>query len=192
MTLSLLILTDTLFLFLFVLAVYNILLLDREKWFLKTFMVSLFFVAAIYVRGMGLFALPIFVAPFLASKISFRLQMKSIAILVFLVVLSVVPWMTRNYMKTGVFAWNSFESVNLSWIVPKFLATVNNSKEVDEIKSFQKATGVPESAWQDLSWHDIRYSKQINTVGEKIIFKSEILVDLVTLEVMWLGNVAIM
>ena len=35
--------------------------------------------------------------------------------------------------------------------------------------AFQKATGVPDSAWQDLSWHDIRYSKQISAIGRKAI-----------------------
>lgn len=171
MTIALLILTDTLFLFLFTLGVYQALLLDKEKWVSKIFVISFLFASAIYVRGMGFFALPIFIAPFLASKIPFKLQIKSIATLALLIVLSVIPWVVRNYIQTGVASWNSFESTNLSWIVPKFLSSLSGAPESKETADFQKATGVPESAWQDLSWHDIRYSKQINAVGEKIILE---------------------
>lgn len=168
-TLSLLILTDTLFLFLFVSGFYLAMTIDEQKFMQKTILASIFFVLAIYVRGMGLFALPIFIVPILASHAPIKIQCKSTLIMLFLISISVTPWIIRNYMQTGVASWNSFESVNLSWIVPKFLASTDGTDEEKETLAFQKATGVPEEAWQNFDWHDIRYSKQINTVGERII-----------------------
>ncbi len=174
MTLALLILTDVLFLFLFVLGFYLIVSIDQEKTIWKTCLSALVFVCAIFVRGMGIFALPIFLTPFLATKVPFRTQLQLMLVTVIFIVLSITPWVIRNYVETGVVAFNSFESVNMSWSIPKFLSVLNNTNEEDETLAFQKATGVPQSAWQDLSWHDIRYSKQINAVGEKIILEHPI------------------
>src|SRR3989344_745166 len=169
--LALLILTDTLFLFLFTFGFYKALLLQKEKWGINILVVSFLFAIAIYVRGMGIFALPIFIAPILPCRLPFKFQIKSAAVMLCIIIISVLPWVFRNYIRTGVPAWNSFESVNLSWIVPKFLSSKNGTPEAVEIKKFQESTGVPQSAWQDLSWHDIRYSKQINAVGEKKILQ---------------------
>ena len=171
MVLSLIILTDVLFLFLFVLGFYLAVSMDNQKFIQKTLLVSVIFVCAIYVRGMGLFALPIFITPFLASKLPFKIQLKSIAIMIIFIFISISPWILRNYVRTGVASWNSFESVNLSSVVPKFLANINGTPEEKEILAFQKATGLPDSEWKNRGSYDIRYSKQINAVGEKIILK---------------------
>ena len=169
MTLALLVLTDVLFLFLFILGVYLALSLSGQRLVSKTVIIALLFIGAVYVRGMGIFALPIFIAPFFGNPLPFRIQIKLAGLAVLLVLVSSLPWVLRNYRETGVPAFNSFESVNLSWSVPKFLAVINHSDEEVETLAFQKETGVPASEWQNLGWHDIRYSKQINSVGEKII-----------------------
>lgn len=171
MTLPLFILTDILFLLLFVLGFYLGLTIDERKPFRRIFIVSAFFILAIYTRGMGIFALPIFIAPILATKLPFKLQIKLITVMVVLIVLSTVPAIIRNYIRTGVPAFNGFESVNLSWIVPKFLASTNGTKEADEMINFQRATGVPDSAWEDLSAYDLRYSSQISMEGERVILE---------------------
>ncbi len=170
-TLSLLILTDTLFLFLFVLGVYEALIVKEDGWAYKTFVASIFFIGAIYVRGMGIFAIPIFIAPLLASATARKVQIKSIILMAILLVMSVIPWIARNYIETGVASFNSFESVNLSFAVPKFLANLHGTDVNDESLIFQKETGVPSYAWQDGSYYDIRYSKQIDAVGEKILLE---------------------
>ncbi len=174
-TLSLLILTDTLFLFLFVLGFYLAASMGREnksgRNFLRVCVISALFISAIYVRGMGLFALPVFIAPFLAGGFHFKVKMKSIGIMLILIAVCVSPWMVRNYVRTGVISFNSFESVNMSWVIPKFLSVMNGTEEDAEALAFQRATGVPAEAWQDFGWHDIRYSKQISRVGRKIILE---------------------
>lgn len=169
MTLSLLILTDVLFMFVFITGFYIAISLKEKEFFKRTIIVSILFVLAIYVRSMGLFALPIFIAPFLASKVSFKIQLKSIGIMAIIVILSVIPWVLRNYVKTGVAGFNSFESVQFTWAIPKFLSTVDHTKEADESVKFRIATGVSEEEWNNRGLYDIRYSKQINAVGEKIL-----------------------
>ena len=67
LTLSLIILTDILFLFLFLFGFYLAFSSHYSK--SKIIFTSIIFALAIYVRPMGVFALPIFVAPFLASKL---------------------------------------------------------------------------------------------------------------------------
>ncbi len=171
MTLALFILTDVLFLFLFVLGFYLAVTIDQKKPFRRIFIVSIIFALAIYTRGMGIFALPIFMAPVLAAKVPFKLQAKLGGFIAVFIIFSTIPAIVRNYVRTGIPAFNGFESTNLSWIVPKFLANANGTKEVDETINFQKATGVPDSSWQDLSAYDLRYSSQISKAGEKIILE---------------------
>jgi len=168
-TLSLFVLTDVLFLFLFIIGFYLAIKINNQKIFWRIFLVSVFFILAIYVRGMGIFALPIFIVPLLVARVPFKQQLRLIGIILLFIAISVTPWIIRNYVKVGVASFNSFESVNMSWSIPKFLAVINGTNEGDEIIAFQKATGVPDSAWQDLSWHDIRYSKQISAIGRKAI-----------------------
>ncbi|HEY4505692.1 MAG TPA: glycosyltransferase family 39 protein [Candidatus Paceibacterota bacterium] len=169
MTLALLILTDVLFLFLFTLGLYLIISACEENKWKRVVFATLLFIASIYVRGMGIFALPIFLLPVFASKLSLKSQFRVAIALLLGILISAVPWIMRNYEKTGVALFNSFESVNLSWAVPKFVAATNGTDEEAETLAFQKATGVPEAEWRNLGWHDIRYSKQISAVGERII-----------------------
>jgi 4-amino-4-deoxy-L-arabinose transferase-like glycosyltransferase len=171
MVLSLLILTDTLFMFLFTLGFYLAISINQEKTLSKVLVVSIIFVSAIYVRGMGIFALPIFLSPFFATKFIFKNQIKFIVLTLIFISIFITPWIIRNYVQVGVAGFNSFESVNMSWVIPKFLAEIKGTNEEDETQAFHRATGVPDKAWQDLGWHDIRYSKQISDVGESIILK---------------------
>lgn len=171
MTLAVLILTDTLFLLVFAIAFYKAIQLTEEKWIRQTILISVLFAIAIYIRGMGLFALPVFLALVIPAQVPLQTKLKSMALMLVCIVISLTPWIMRNYVYTGVAGFNSFESVNLSWIVPKFIAEVDGTDEEVETKKFQRATGVPEAAWHDFSWQDIRYSKQINPVGEKLILE---------------------
>jgi len=171
MTLSLLILTDVFFLFLFTLGFYLITTINDKNMFRKMCLVISLFILVIYVRGMGIFALPIFMAPILVTKLSFKLQTKLMAIVLVSLLLSTIPAIVRNYIRTGVANFNGFESVNLSWIVPKFIASVDNISEKLATESFQEATGVPKEAWDDLSAYDLQYASQISKVGEKIILE---------------------
>ncbi len=170
-TLSLIILTDILFLFLFVSGFYLALTIQKETLVRQTVVCSLIFVAAVYVRGMGIFALPIFVAPILASGLVWKDKLKSICIMILIVVACVVPWVARNYHEVGVANFNSFESVNFWWSIPKFLSLTNHTDEGDESIAFHTAAGVPQTEWDNFGWHSLRWSEQINTVAERVILE---------------------
>jgi hypothetical protein len=92
-------------------------------------------------------------------------------VMLVILLISLTPWIWRNYIKVGVARFNSVESVNLSWMVPQFLSRVNGTKEIDEIANFHKATGIPEENWVNREFYDIRYSKKIDEVASKIILE---------------------
>ncbi len=169
LVLSLLILTDVLFMFVFLFGVYLAISQTGHKMIWRTFAIAGLFIVAIYVRGMGIFSIPILVAPFLVAKIPFRARLKSILIIIACVIISIIPWVIRNYVETGVAGFSSFEAVQLAWAVPKFWAYTNGTTETVETKNMQVATGVPVDEWYSRGVYDIKYSKQINAVGEKAI-----------------------
>ncbi|MCR4334666.1 MAG: glycosyltransferase family 39 protein [Patescibacteria group bacterium] len=157
--LSLVILTDILFLFLFLLGFYLIVSSNRIV------MASLLFGLAIYVRPMGVFALPIFLAPLLISKLSIRDKLKSVVVMIFIIFMIVLPWIARNYKLTGVADFTSFKAINLAYYaVPLFLSHINHTSVVDERMILEKEIRIPQEEWKNL-----RYSKQISDVAQKVI-----------------------
>ena len=89
--------------------------------------------------------------------------------MIIFILISIFPWVWRNYKTTGVADFNSFKSVNLSWSVPRFLAKMHGRTLAEEAILYHKATGVPEELWQSLKWRNLRYSAQISAVGQKAI-----------------------
>lgn len=170
-TLSLLILTDILFMFLLVSGFYIAIRITEDRPYRKAVIASLIFVIAIYVRGMGIFVAPIFLAPILAAKVSFKLRVKLMLVMLAILLISTIPWIIRNYKQTGVANFNSFESVGMTFAIPNFLSVVDGTNEAEESVKFKAATGVPDKNWQEYDGRDIRYSKQISAVGEKIIME---------------------
>jgi len=163
LVLSLVILTDTLFVFLLTLGSYLALSINNEKIVLKTIALSVIVSLSVYIR-LGLFSLPVFASLILASEASLRNKLKSVFITVFIVSLAVSPWVLRNYVHTGVASFNSFKAVNLAWLVPRFLSSLNGTSIEEESRNFEKEAGVPEANYQD-----IRFSGQISSAAEKII-----------------------
>ncbi|MEK9184812.1 MAG: glycosyltransferase family 39 protein [Patescibacteria group bacterium] len=165
--LSLVILTDILFLFLFLLGLYLVVSSNKENIY-KIILASLLFGIAIYVRPMGIFALPIFIAPFFISKISFRDKLKSVIIMVSIIFLAVLPWIIRNYRLTGVADFSSFKAINLAYYaVPSFLSHINHTSIIEERIILEKKIGIPQDEWKYL-----KYSEQVSGVAEKIILSS--------------------
>ena len=167
--LSLVILTDMLFLFLFLSGFYLIASLNKENIYknnlIKIILISLLFSIAIYVRPMGIFALPIFIAPFFISKLSLRDKLKSIVVVISIIFLAVLPWIIRNYRLTGVADFSSFKAINLAYYaVPMFLSHINHTSIAEERIILEKKIGVPQDEWKNL-----KYSKQVSGVAEKII-----------------------
>lgn len=165
LSLSLVILADTLFLFLFVLGSFLAVSLKDERILFRTFVVSIVFSLFIYIR-MGLFALPLIFLPILASSISVRNKIKSILLLTFILTVAVSPWVLRNYVLTGVAGFSSFRAVNIAWVIPKFVSSLNGTDLGQESLNFEKTIGVTE-----MGYRDIRLSDKINYAAGKIILE---------------------
>jgi len=165
LTLSLIILTDILFLFLFLLGFYFAYSSRYNR--ANIIGASIIFAMAIYVRPMGVFALPVFAAPFLASKLNMKEKMKSIAAMVFILLMAVSPWIYRNYRLTGVADFSSFRAINLAaYAAPMFLSNQNHTTLAEERLNIEKSIGVPR-----LKWEDLRYSKDVSLAAERIILQ---------------------
>ena len=169
--LSLIILTDILFLFLLLLGFYLAVSLnqdlDKKKFILKIIFASIIFALAIYVRPMGVFALPIFAAPFLAAKFSFKEKAKSIIVMILVILAVVSPWVIRNYKLVGVADFSSFKAINLAaYATPSFLSSENKTTPDEERANIEKSTGIPQSKWRDL-----QYSPKVASAAEKIILE---------------------
>jgi 4-amino-4-deoxy-L-arabinose transferase-like glycosyltransferase len=170
LVLSLVILTDVLFMFLFLLGFYVVIQLPQEKFYQKVFLISIIFVAAMYVRPMGVFALPIFIAPFLLSKLSIKNKIKSIAIVVVIVTLALSPWIYRNYKLTGVADFSAFKAMNLACCaVSEYIANKNGTTPAQEMTNIANGSGVSQADWRNL-----QFSPQLSAYTENIIFSQPV------------------
>lgn len=166
LTLSLLIYSDILFLLLFVSGFYVALSLDKKRFVHQILPASLLFGCATYVRPIGLLAIPIFIAPIVASRLASGLKWKAIGVLLVCLMLLISPWMARNYLRTGVFSFSSTEAFNLNWAASRFLANANGITFDEVSRALEKKIGAPQSGWRD-----IRLSQKINNVAEGIILE---------------------
>lgn len=158
LVLALTIMTDTLFLFLFVLGFYAASVLFEKRPILAVSIASLVFSACLYIRAMGLFALPIFLAPFLIATASWKNKFIAMSIVALVMISSLLPWMQRNYVQSGVFSFTSFTAVNLAqYSVPMFWSWQQGTSVQTEIDRLATAMNLPFE-----SWRDIRHSKEIN------------------------------
>ena len=145
-TLTLLIYSDPLFLLLFMGGFLAAVSLEEKHFVPRILCASLLFGLAIYVRPIGLLAIPIFAAPILASRLTAGLKWKAFGILLVCLLLLITPWMLRNYMRTGVFSFTSIEAFNLNWAAGHFLANETGTTFVAVNKELEKKIGAPESA----------------------------------------------
>lgn len=167
LVLALVLMTDTLFLFLFVLGFYIALSLSERNYWKYLVLVILLFSSAIYVRQMGIFALPIFIAPIFIAQISSKKRTQVILILTLSLVATTLPWTLRNYAHTSVASFSSFKSLNLSWAVTQFMADQNHTDVTTEVRNFEKITGISEEGWRDLRNADV-----VSREAERIILRS--------------------
>lgn len=166
LTLSLLIYSDMLFLLLFASGFSAALSLTENRFVPRVLFVSLLFGLAIYVRPIGLLAIPIFAASIVASRLTPRLKWRAVGALLVCLLLLISPWMARNYARTGVFGFTSIQASSLSWATARFLANEDGISVAEAKKELEVKIGAPESAWRD-----IRLSRRINTVDERIILE---------------------
>lgn len=166
LTLSLLIYSDILFLLLFTGGFYAALSLERERFLSRILLTSLLFGLAIYVRPIGLLALPIFIAPIVASHLASHLKWKAVGMLLVCLLLLILPWMARNYARTGVFSFTSIQASSIGWATARFLANTDRLPLDTAYKMLEEKIGTPESTWRD-----IRLSQKINNVAKGIILE---------------------
>lgn len=166
LVLSLAILTDVLFLSAFIFGFYlAVSITETSRW--KILSVSVLFATAIYTRPMGVFALPIFIAPLLISQMSIKKKIQSILIMIGVIIIFMAPWIYRNHINTGVADFTSFKSINLvGYAVPSFLAYLNSTTEEQEKINIENKLGITRDKWRDL-----QYAKKISAEMEKIILE---------------------
>lgn len=166
LTLSLLIYSDMLFLLLFASGFYAALSLEEKRFVPRILCIALLFGLAIYVRPIGLLAIPMFAAPIVASRLAPRVKRRAVVALLVCLLLLISPWMARNYARTGVFGFTSIQASSLSWATARFLANEDGISVAEAKKELEAKIGAPESAWRD-----IRLSRRINTVDERVILE---------------------
>jgi 4-amino-4-deoxy-L-arabinose transferase-like glycosyltransferase len=166
MALSLTILSDALFLFLFVLGIFiSATQLERSP-LRAAIAASLVFSAAIYVRPMGIFALPIFIVPALIPRIKRKDRVLVICIILGTVLVAMLPWMMRNERQSGVLSFTSLKSYNLAtYNVAMFRAKESGSSAGQERARIADETGIPETRWRDL-----RNSSALDSAVLKAVF----------------------
>ena len=164
LTLTLLIYSDILFLLLFTLGFYRALILEETGLLKQILLVSILFALAIYVRPIGLLAIPIFIAPIIASSLASKLKWKAVGILLVCIALLIAPWMVRNYLRTGVFSFTSIQASSIGWATARFLANTDHLPLEAAYQTLTERIGTPESGWRD-----IRLSQKITSVSEEII-----------------------
>lgn len=163
-TLALLIYSDILFLLLFTAGFYFSLSLTNEQWFARTLLVSFLFALAIYVRPIGVLALPLFIAPVIVSGLTRRSTLKAIILLLVSIAILLSPWMLRNHTHTGVFKFTSIEASAIGWATARFLTATNGAPLTESYQELEERIGAPESEWRD-----IRLSSKVNEVSWGVI-----------------------
>ncbi len=160
--LSLVILTDVPFLFLLICGFY---LVVSNRRISTIIIASILFGFAVYVRPMGIFALPIFITPVLVSGRQTRQKVFSVSMLAVIIALMIFPWMYRNYRSVGVFDFTSFKAINLAfYVAPMFLSHLHHTGVTDERARIERETGIPQEKWKELA-----YSAPLSAAAEKII-----------------------
>jgi 4-amino-4-deoxy-L-arabinose transferase-like glycosyltransferase len=161
MTLPFYILSDPLFAFLYALFFYiSIYRLEKRFW-PYTIAAGIICGVAIYVRPMGIFAIPIFLAPLIATRLPVRKIIVAAVSVSVIAALLILPWMERNREETGVFSFSSLAPYNLAYNISMFNAFLNKTSSGSERTKIAETIGLPESSWQDLANSSILNSYEI-------------------------------
>ncbi|MBI4093735.1 glycosyltransferase family 39 protein [Candidatus Kaiserbacteria bacterium] len=104
--------SEPLFMFALVASIYVLGLKMKHEW-LPYVLAGVLFGISVYMRPVGLYLAPLIAAFIFANPISWKAAMRGA--LIFLVVASatVIPWIARNYVLSGHFAFSSSSAFNL-------------------------------------------------------------------------------
>lgn len=154
---SLIIMSETLFVFLLVLGIYLSLKLKNESAWHHPVWIGLIFAFATYVRPIGILALPLYLAPLLVLKIPARRVVLYALVIAIVSLTAMVPWMIRNKEVSGVFSFSSLPASNLAFYnISDFMASKEGTSVDYQRQVIEKATRVtfPTQA-KDLSYSPI-------------------------------------
>jgi 4-amino-4-deoxy-L-arabinose transferase-like glycosyltransferase len=150
--LSLQVMSDISFTFLFVLGITILLLQFNRHPLYSVLFSALIFAAASYVRPAGAVMLPLFIAPIIIASASWSRKFWSAILLVIVFMLALLPWMLRNYHDSGVLSFSSLAAYNFTaYNVPMFEAALHKDDPLAERFAMQTAIGIPLEQWRDLS-----------------------------------------
>ena len=125
---------------------------------------------AIYVRPMGLFALPIFLAPLLIANVSVKRKLYASIIMILVTGMLLLPWMARNKSQAGSFTFTSLKSYNLvSYNLPIFLSLEKGTSIEEEANNIIANTKLDGALWRNAA-----YSKQLGDYATSIILSNPI------------------
>ncbi len=167
--LSLALLSDMLFVFLFIAGFYLLVSRLHKKPLLVTVSAGLIFSYAVCVRPVGLFALPIFFAPVFISKASLRHKIYSAIGILVIITAAVAPWMWRNYKEAGAFTFSSLPAYNIAkYNIPIFLATRGVTAE-ESRALVEKKSGVSPDRWRDVEASAALNKASRNILGHQLL-----------------------
>jgi 4-amino-4-deoxy-L-arabinose transferase-like glycosyltransferase len=133
---SLIIMSDSLFVFLFLLCIYLLFMYKNSWW--KYLLAGVVISAAIYVRPVGIYT-PFFLIPLLyvVKKMHFKYFAQAAVLFVIPLIIFLTPWFVRNYIQEGKMGFSSVTSYNLFYYnVPQFIKFTDKIPESQTINRF--------------------------------------------------------
>lgn len=163
---ALYILTDTLFTFLFTLGLVLLVVGAPRRLWASSVGAALCFACAVYVRPVGFIAFPIFIAPLFVLAAPFKTKLSvGIAMLALITVL-LTPWMWRNKVHSGVFAFSSLVPLNMAYYeIPHYLAWHNHITIAEGIGQVEKESRVPQgldASGYPANWYNLASAPALN------------------------------
>lgn len=150
---ALLILSDTVFVFLIVWAFYLTICREGRR---NAVFAGVIIGLSILVRPVSIFILPLYtLADYFFNAPSYRVLVKNFLLSFVGLGVIVFPWVIRNYIQTGAYGVSSVSSYNaLYYNVPMFIASKTGRSVEDVRNELIRNSGVPLSELKDLSASD--------------------------------------
>jgi 4-amino-4-deoxy-L-arabinose transferase-like glycosyltransferase len=165
--------TDTLFTFLLTLAFTLLVIQFSAKPFATAVIVGIVFAAAVYVRPVGFLAIPIFIAPLVATNVQWKQKILYGAVMLLILGALLVPWMLRNKAHSGVFSFSSLFALNMAYYeIPHYLSW-HSGTIADGVATVQKESGVPEGidfSGYPTNWYNLMYTPPLDTYIYATVF----------------------
>ena len=162
---SLHIMTDVLFMFLLTAGFLIILKKFIHAPYQTIVAAGALFAAAVYVRPVGFLAFPIFVAPLLAAHGTWKKKIVLAVAMLGIVTLLAVPWMARNWVQSGQFAFSSIVQFNFAYYyLPHFWSWKEGTSIDEGIERVERLSGVErgtDAEGHPANWANLAYAPEL-------------------------------